>query len=155
MIQQLVPLDLRQYLSYWLLIMREFAFLFLFVLLFLCLYVQEKDSFLPKLGLPFLMCQLELVFVPVCDFFVCGCVCISFRIRIWESGKCFFSVPGWAGVYVFVFVFVYLRRGVCLDKVGSAFPIVPAWVTLGRRLPACCKWPCVPYFVIPVLFYMP
>ena len=38
-----------------------------------------KGVLLAKLGLPFLMCQLELVHVPVCDFFVCVCVCINFE----------------------------------------------------------------------------
>ena len=44
--------------------------------------VQEKESFLPKLGLPFLMCQLELVHVPVCDFFVCVCISLVCLVEL-------------------------------------------------------------------------
>ena len=75
-----------------------------------------------KLGLPFLMCQLELVFVPVCDFLSVVVFVSVFVFAFEKVESAFFSVPG----LCVCFVFVYLRRGVCLDKVGSAFPIVPA-----------------------------
>ena len=73
-------------LNYWLCVSLRLCFYLYCCFMFEC---SGKGVLLAKLGLPFLMCQLELVHVPVCDFFVCVCVCINFRICIWESGKCF------------------------------------------------------------------
>ena len=104
----------------------------------LCFYLYCCFMFVCS-GKGVLLAKVGTAF-PNVSAWVSACACVWFFCLCLYK----FSVPGWVGVFVFVFVFVYLRRWVCLDKVGSAFPIVPAWVTLGRRLPACCKWPCVP-----------
>ena len=114
-------------LNYWLCVSLRLCFYLYCCFMFEC---SGKGVLLAKVGTAF----------PNVSAWVSACACVWFFCLCLYK----FSVPGWVGVFVFVFVFVYLRRWVCLDKVGSAFPIVPAWVTLGRRLPACCKWPCVP-----------
>ena len=65
-----------------------------------------------KLGLPFLMCQLELVFVPVCDFFSVV-VFVSVFVFAFEKVESAFLV---CLVYVFVLCLYILEEESALTK---------------------------------------
>ena len=73
----------------------------------LCLNVQEKESSLAKFGPPFLTCQLELVYVPVCDF-LSVFVFVKVFVFVFEKVESDFFVCQVELVFMCLYLYLYI-----------------------------------------------